>query len=521
MAAKKPFVLVVLCVLAAAVVLSAGCISTGDSGTDLSNTLVYAGEGQTTINPILNGYQDLTDLVFTGLMKFDAKANPVCDLAESYTYDPASKTYTFNLRKDVTWHDGEKFTAEDVVFTYNVLIHDDTISSEITSNYEDIESVTALNDYTVVFKMKQPNAAMLSYFTRGIAPEHLLKGQDINTASFNQNPVGTGKYKFVEWDKANSMVILERNTDFYGKVPNIECIVYKHIQSVNARSVALSTGEADLAWVNANYAETFRGNSNYKNIDFKSADYRAVSMNFGSDFWKKNADSVAVLSYAVDKQRVVDSVFFEYGFAAYSPIQLSEYGGNKAADKYSYNVEKFHKEMEKLGWKKGSDGIYERNGQDFHFICHVNADEEERVDVAQIVSDMLEKQGVIMELRVEANWDIAKYDAFLAGYAAEFDPDMMYANFVTGASGNSMQYSNADVDKLLADGRHEENTEKRKAIYHEFEEVYADAPGLFIICYIDANYVSIPGLNGLDTDRVLGHHAAGVMWNVEEWTLSK
>lgn len=523
---KKRTTPFILCCIAAVLLLtiSAGCVGTGGTTEDVSlkNTLVYAGESEDTINPVLNSHSELADLICSGLMKYDANGKPIVDLAESFTYDPATMTYTFTLRKGVTWHDGKPFTASDVVFTYEVLMHDETISSSVTSNYEDIASVTAPDDHTVVFRMGDTNAAMLDYFTIGILPEHLLKGKDINTDSFNQHPIGTGKYRFVEWDTAGGMIILERNTNYYGKVPNIERVIYKTVAVESTKATMLSTGEADLAWLNANYAKTFRGNQNYKNIDFKTADYRGMSMDFRTKFWQENGDSIGVLNYAIDKQAIVTSVLDGRGVAAFSPIQLSDYGGNPAADIYPYDPALFAQEMEKLGWVKGSDGIYERNGQKFHFTIQVRGHEEERIDIANLCSRMLKEAGVDMEIVVVTKFEWDKgYNGFLSGYAAQFDPDMVYANYVTGASDNTMQYSNAEVDRLLTAGRHETDPEKRKALYQEFETVYAKSPGIVLTAYLDGNYVSIAGLSGLDTTRVLGHHAVGVMWNIEEWTLSK
>lgn len=505
---------------------SSAAASGSSSGTedlsDLSNTLVYAGESENTINPILNAHDEVPDLIFSGLMKYDGKGNPVCDLAESYKYDDPTLTYTFKLKKGVKWHDGKPFTAQDVVYTYDVLFEDKTLSASITSNYQDIESVTAPDDYTVVIKLKQYNAAMLGYFTMGIIPEHLTKGQDINTMSFNQNPVGTGRYKFVKWDTAGGMIILEANKDYYGKVPNIERIIYKTVSVESTKATMLQSGEADLAWLNAKYADSFRGNDNFKNIDFTTADYRGISMDFNTDFWKKNADSIGVLNYAIDKNAIVKSVLDGQGVAAYSPIQLNPYGGNKEADIYSYDLNKFAQEMNKLGWKKGSDGIYERNGQKFHFTIQVRDYEEERVDIANICASQLKAAGVDMEVDLVNKFDWkAGYNAFLSGYAAQFDPDMFYKNYVTGASDNTMNYSNSQVDDLLNKARHTKDPNERKEIYHQFEKTYAENPGVVLIAFLKGNYVSIKGLSGLDTTRVLGHHSVGVMWNVEYWTLKR
>lgn len=495
----------------------------GTTETDnLSNTLVYAGESESTINPLLNNHEELPDLIFSGLMKYDANGQPVPELAERYEYNADTFTYTFYLRQDVTWHDGEPFDAEDVVFTYRALTEDETLSASITSNYEDITEISAPDAYTVVITLSQYNAAILDYFTMGILPEHLLEGENLNTTSFNQAPVGTGRYKFVSWDTAGGMITLEWNTDYYETVPNIERIVYRTVSDETTKATMLRSGEADLAWLNANYASQFEGDDAYNTWDFTTADYRGAAMDMSSDFWQANADSIGVLNYALDKQAIIDGVLNGQGVAAYSPIQLNPLGSNTDADIYPYDLERFVQEMEALGWTMGSDGIYERNGQKFHFTIQTREYEEERVDIANIMSSMLRQAGVDMEVVLVTSFDWeAGYDGFLAGYATQFDPDMIYSQFVTGASGNTMHYSNAEVDRLLAEGRHTEDPEARREIYGEFEEVYAQSPGILLVAYLDGNYVGVFGLEGLDTTRVLGHHSVGVMWNIEEWTITR
>ena len=175
-------------------------------------------------------------------MKFDKNGEPVEDLAKSYEYDEDAMTYTFKLRENVKWHDGEDFTADDVVFTYEALTGDETLSSSLRSDYEDIESVKKTDDSTVVFTMSDYDAAMLDYFTIGIIPKHLLEGEDLNTTSFNQAPVGTGRFKFEDWDTTGGMITLVRNEDYYGKVPSIERVIYKTVAVESTKATMLQSG---------------------------------------------------------------------------------------------------------------------------------------------------------------------------------------------------------------------------------------------------------------------------------------
>lgn len=506
--------------LALAVLLSA-CAGQ-QQRTPAHHTLVYAGESVSTINPILNNQDEVPALIFSGLMKYDRDGIPVCDLAAQYEYQPETLTYTFHLRDGVKWHDGTAFTASDVAYTYELLRKDESLSASITSDYEDLAEISVPDAKTVVFTLAQPNAAMLGYFTIGILPRHLVEGQDLNTAPLNHHPIGTGRFRFVEWDTAGGTILLERNNDYYGKVPNIEQLVYKTVAVESTKATMLQSGEADLAWLNANYAQQFRDNAAFQNIDFATADYRAISMDFRTEFWQRNSDSVGVLNYALDKQAIVDSILGGRGVPAYSPIQLNRYGGNLAADLYPYDLKQFAQEMEKLGWAKGEDGIYQRNGERFHFIIQVRDYEEERVDIANICASMLRTAGVEMEVALVTRFDWnAGYHGFLSGYATPFDADMLYSNYVTGASGNNMAYSNPQVDTLLAQGRHATTEQARKQAYQAFELAYAQQPGILPIAFLEGNYVSITGLEGLDPARVLGHHAVGVMWNIEDWTLQR
>ena len=498
--------------------VEAGVTSTSNTGTS-KNTLVFAGEGQRVLNPLLNNTDDIQSIIFSGLMKYDGNNKPVADLAESYEYDENTKTYTFHLREGVKWHDGEVFTADDVVFTYKALTEDKSLSSGITSNYEDIKSITTPDKNTVVIQMEQDNAAMLDYFTIGIIPKHLLEGKDLNTDSFNQNPVGTGRYKLVSWDTAANQITLVKNENYYDKVPNIENIIFKNVTDENTKATMMQAGEADLVWLNASYASTFKNNPSYNVTEHPSADWRGISLNFKKDFWSKNKDSAAVLNYALDKNAILNAVVEGEGEAAYSPIQTNSMGGNTDADIYSYDLNKFAQEMEKLGWTKGSDGIYERNGQKFRFSLMVPESEVERVDIAKLAAKQLQSAGIDMKLEVVSGWNYTDYDAFLAGQAYPYDADALYAALTTNGSGNSLGYSNSKVDELLEAARHETDANQRKELYGEFEEAFSQDPGSVLICYLDAFYVSDAGIKGIDTNRLLDHHARGILWNVEEWTL--
>lgn len=517
---KKWLVPLLIAVLSACL---AGCAADKPAAKDTAATAVlnFASGDYTTINPVLNSHDELPDIIFSGLMKYDAAGEPVPDLAESYAYDEATLTYTFKLRQGVTWHDGQPFTAEDVKFTLDLLTQSKTLEASITDNYKEISSVNVQDANTVQIKLSKPNAAMLDYLAIGILPKHLLEGKDIMTDSFNQHPIGTGRYKFVDWAVGQSITVV-KNEAYYDKVPDIAEIVFKIVPDENARAMQVKSGELDVAWLNAQNTAGFRGDKNFNVYDFVTADYRAIAPNYSKPFWQENRELIPLLGYAIDKEAIVKSLLNGQGYAAYSPIQRNKAYNNPDIEPFVYNPEKFQQKVEAQGWTKGADGIYEKNDQKLAFSVDTREFEKERIDIANIVAQQFKAVGVEMKVNVVQKLNWKTLDCFLIGQAAPFDPDNgTYAYFATGASGNYTHYSNPVMDKYLLEARENMDPQVRKAAYDKFQQEWARDPAYIMIAYLDGNFVTSLKVKGLSTERILGHHAVGVMWNVQDWTLEK
>lgn len=148
-----------------------------------NETLVYGSGDYTRINPAMDEHGEINILIYNGLTAHDGDNQVVPGLAESWNYDETSCTYTFHLAKNVKWHDGEPFTADDVKFTIEAIM-DPENGSENAPNYEDVEEITVIDDYTVAFKLDAPNVAFLDYMTMAVLPKHLLEGEDMQTSDF-------------------------------------------------------------------------------------------------------------------------------------------------------------------------------------------------------------------------------------------------------------------------------------------------------------------------------------------------
>ena len=195
-------------------------LSLAACGTDTTeDTLIYGSGDYTSINPIMNEHCEIKDLLFDGLVKLDAEGDLVPGLAESWSYDETSMTYTFKLRENVRWHDGEAFTAEDVKFTIEAIM-DPENGSENYPNYEEVAAINILSDYEIAFVLSEPNYAFLDYMTMSILPEHLLAGEHMWESEYFRSPVGTGPYKLDSWDPGQAIVMV-KNEDYFAGAARI------------------------------------------------------------------------------------------------------------------------------------------------------------------------------------------------------------------------------------------------------------------------------------------------------------
>ncbi len=482
------------------------------------NTLVYGSGDYKAINPALYEHGEINLLLFAGLTAHDGENNVVPGLAEIWSFDKNTNTYSFTLREGLTFHDGDDLTAEDVKFTIEAIM-DPANGSENASNFEDVKEVKVIDNTHVDIVLTAPNVAMPDYLTIGILPKHILEGEDMTSSSFNQNPVGAGPYKLISWDMGQA-IVMEKFDDYYQGSPNIDTVVFKIVEDTDARALQLESGELNFAQITPKAEKSLAGKEGFEIYNMETSDYRGIMYNFNSEFFKKNRELPVILSFAIDRQAIIDSVLLGHGQAAYSPLQTGPYC-NENIEKYGYSPEKAQGLLEQAGWKKNADGIYEKNGQTLSFTINCAQGDQVRIDMANICAQNLNDIGADVKVEVPAEVDWAGQDAYLIGWGSPFDPDdHTYKVFGTDKGANYNGYSNSEVDRLLTEARQTDDA-SRKALYAQFQEELGHDPAYTFIAYIDAIYAGASNIKGVTEDTVLGHHGVGIFWNIHEWEISE
>lgn len=483
------------------------------------STLVYGSGDYTRINPAIDEHGEINILIFNGLTAHDKDNNVIPGLAKSWTWDEGTSTYTFELEQGVKWHDGEPFTAEDVKFTIEAIMNPEN-ESEVFSNYEDVEEITVVDEDTVSFRLSALNVAFPEYMSIGILPRHLLEGESMQESDYFRFPIGTGPYKLESWDEGQA-ITLAKNEDYFKGAPKIDKIVFKIVVDDNAKALQLRSGELDLALLTPKDAQTFEGNSDFVRYDMTTADYRGILYNFNNEYWQKNKDIIPAISYAIDRQAMIDAVILGQGMIGYGPLQRNIYN-NENVEKYEYDPARSVQILEELGCKKGDDGFYYRDGEKLGFTINCSTGDQVRIDMAQIAAQQLKEVGIDVKVEIPAQIDWGGQEAFLIGWGSPFDADdHTYKVFGTDKGSNYNGYSNARVDEYLTAARQTEDTAVRKENYDRFQEELASDPAYTFFCYIDANYVGNAKITGISEETVLGHHGVGIFWNICDWTYEK
>lgn len=449
---------------------------------DTNGQLVFSLGGEVSVlNPLLStdtSSSAVEDAIFSGLTRINEKLEVIPDMAESWKVSKDGKTWTIYLKKNIKWHDGYPFTAEDVVFTFNAILNPSVNSVRRSDYIIDGQPIRfkAVDKYTVIATLPKPFAPFLSRLGIGIIPKHLYSGKDINTAAYNRRPVGTGPFKFAEWKTGDHITVVRNNNYFRGR-PLLASILYKIIPDENSTLVALEAGEIDAAGIPPKDYSRMKGVKGINIFEYDTLLYTYLGLNNDSPLFTDKKVRQA-LAHAVNKKQLINLVLKKMGSQAFAPSSPVSWA-------YSDNVAKFPYDPEKARRMLA--------GKKIEFTCLVNQGNKEREKAAVILQQQFKKVGVKMDIRVMEWAALLKivndptppkeFDAIIMGWSLGLDPDSysIWHSSQYPRGFNFIRYNNPAVDKLLEAGRTEMDKAKRKAIYAKLNKLISeDQPYIFL-----------------------------------------
>ena len=403
-------------------------------------------------------------------------------LAESHEVSDDGLTYTFKLVSGATFHNGDPFTANDVVYTFDWIMNPDNASTR-QANFELVESVEAPDDGTVVVTLSEADVTfMVNVATTYIYPakDHEAKGED----AFKGKPVGTGAFTLGEWNPQQRVVLNAFDGHFRGR-PNIDTYQMDVVPEAAGRFAALETGQADNSfwYLSAEDNQNLKESGDFTLFQVLQVTVNHFPLNNKHPFLGDSKEVRQALLMAIDRELFVEAIFQGQAQVAHhnlSPAVEKYYNADTV--KYEYDPEGAKALLDEAGWVEGDDGTREKDGTKAQFTMMVFQGDTQRRPEAEEAQQRWADIGVTCDLQEGIASDVlgglreGKYDAGLFNWVyggAGGDPDAR-DTLATGAANNFFNYSNEEVDQLLLDGIQEQDEHARIEIYKRIQEIIAE-----------------------------------------------
>jgi len=412
----------------------------------------------------------INELIFDSLAKADRDGNFAGRLAESIER-PSPTEIVFHLRHGVRFSDGRELTARDVVFTYNSIIAPESMSPKRAS-LEELKSIEAPDDYTVVMTVAHQYSPALEMATEGIVPA----GTGLPAQASGAAPVGSGPFKMVAYSR-DEFLRLESNTYNPRQPGTAQSIFFKIVPDPTVRALELAEGVCDFSPNNIqlDVLPWLAAHQSLEISNTPGTTYRYLSFNFRNPQLRDIRVRRAI-AYAIDRNTIVSTVLRGTGRVATGMLSPENWAYDSNVTSYSYDPEKASQLLDQAGYPAGKNGL---RGLRFEFKTT-----SEGARIGEIFQAMLRRVGIELSIRTlefaayYADIQTGNFDLTSLQWIGINDPNQYYMVFdskKTPPHGeNRGYYSNPEMDRLVEAGKTTVDRDARKKIYAQVQQLAAD-----------------------------------------------
>ncbi len=471
------------------------------------------------INPILCQYNqvdnDLVSLIFSGLTDINERGEIVASLARDWDVSDDGLLYTFYLRRDVLWHDGEPFTADDVLFTIDAIQHEDYQGAPELSELWRTVTSEKINDYTISFTLQAPLATFLDYTVVGILPRHLLAhvpASELPRDQFNVRPVGTGMFKIGQ--VSGELVILEAYPDYHGEKPLLSKIQFKFYPDYQSAFAAYQQGEVEgMSEVLPEDLPRVRREEHLHLYSARLSGYTLIFLNLDLPTFQEKEVRQALL-WGIDRQLIIDQILDGQGIVAHSPIMPDSWAYNEDVLEYDYDPSGARQLLTDAGWLDSDrDGVREKENMRLEFSLLTNKDPVRRQMIEEVARQLWEIGVKVVPIVEDSSWVVNEalrprnFDALLYGWGnlpSDPDPYLMWHSTQIGGDGqNYAGLDNVDIDQLLEQGRQSIDQGERAELYQDFQDLFAEEVPSLLLYYPVYNYAVDEMVKGVQLSAMM------------------
>lgn len=456
------------------------------------------------LNPLLNSYnapdRDVSRLIFSGLIRFDSMGAPQPDLAESWGYSQDGTLYNITLRKDAKWHDGQPVTADDVIFTVDLMRKGgDVISPDLQDFWKDIEAVK-LSDQVVQFRLPEAFAPFPDYLAFGLLPKHLLNGKSADQLvdeNFNIQPVGTGPYRFDRLIIENGEikgVVLATNKNYYGQKPYIDEIVFRYYPDNASALQAYRDGQVQgIGDVTTDILNEVLSESKLQTYTSRKPELTMVMFNLKNQeaTFLQDAKVRKAFLMGLNRQGMIDKLMQSQGIIADGPILPGTWAYYTGLKRVGYDPDAAKALLKEAGYVLASESDVVRKKEEVALRLTLSYPDDER---HQAMAEIIKANWTV--LGAEVTLEPVPYDTLLndrlgqRDYQAALvdlnlsrtpDPDP-YPFWDQGQATGGQNYTQWDsrvASEYLEQARITVDLQERAKFYRNFQILFAqDLPAL-------------------------------------------
>ncbi|MFO7644950.1 MAG: ABC transporter substrate-binding protein [Desulfosarcina sp.] len=441
------------------------------------------------------------------------------------------RVWRVELKQGVKWQDGAPFTATDVAFTYQTIVNPD-VAIRSRSGFDLISDFKVIDDHHVEIHLSEPYVPFAwAWQKMHVVPAHILSTVDnLNTAPFNTQPIGSGPYKLVR-RVAGSHMVYTRNPDYHRGAPAIETVIHKFVPDQTVLYTQFKTGEVDVLGLHGVPPERFEESRTLIGRDALETPapwVEFIYFNCGKPMFSDKVVRQA-LYYAVDKERWIKDIYYGLPPRTLSYLHPTHWAYNAQLKDPGHDPRRAAEMLDAAGWKKGGDGIREKDGVKLRFSMSTTAGSKAREQAQAMIQAGWKEIGVAMEIKnmpASVVWGDyttrSQFDTLMVGWepTVGMDPDYTarchskHIPVKTGTGSNYVQYENPALDKLLDEGVLISDMAKRKAVYDQIQAIlHEDVPFAPIFAYMFM-YGKKSDLQGYEINPYL----TDITWNIQDWS---
>lgn len=466
---------------------------------------------------------EIADLIFVAPLRYNKDLQPEPWAAERWEMSEDGCRMQFTLRKGILWEDGVELTAEDMAFTYKLVINPAT-ASPYAEDFLRVKEFKVLDRYTFEVTYDKFFARSVASWMSAILPKHILEGQDIRNTPFARKPIGAGPYRLKQWQAGSSITLSASPTYFMGE-PFVSEIVYRIIPDTATMFMETRAGRIDV--MNLDPLQYLRQTispwweSQYAKYKYLASVYIFLGFNMQHPYFGDVRVRKAI-SLAINRDDLVKGVLLGEGVAAFGPFKPGSWAYHPKLAPVIQNLQQAKALLTSAGWEdRDGDGILDKDNKPFSFTILTNQGNEQRILTATLIQNQLKSIGIDVQIRT-VEWaafirefvDKGRFDAVILGWTIAQDPDIYqvwHSSQARERGLNFTRYVNAELDTMLETARSLPDQEKRRQIYWQVQELMdREQPYCFLF---------VPYALPVVQRRFQGIKPAlaGIMYNFENW----